>query len=379
MELSGKIRRVPSVSIGQDFFPVIFTHVGVTENEDKLADAILIEQQKITTAIESGTNIICDVSLNQNIKYIHEKMLTGLNVPFATVPIYETYIKAENNNLKADETLFLDTIKEQILRGADIITLHATIRLGDRDKIQKSKRLIPITSRGGVLMLELLEKNHYDNPYYTQFDSILKICHQYEVAISLGPSFRPGSVVDANLNDQLHLLELSRMGELTKRAQIAGVSIMIEGIGHASIDQIPLLIQQAKKLCGLVPYRIMAVSTDIAIGCDHISSAIASAVAIYHGADSITCVTRSEHIGLPALADIREAVLAAKIAAHSGYIARTGNYQQDKVMSQNKQEYGCAGNIANSLCSTIFTAESSHIKKSCSMCGHYCPIKKINS
>ena len=378
MLFSGKIRDVSPVAIGDDASPVIFTHVGVISEYDtqkELDDAIETEVKKALRAIELGADAICDVSTNSQMAKLHERLASELKVPFGVVSVYETFVRVKNEKLIITEELFLNDIKNQIDRGADLITLHATVFKDDRSLFADSGRLIPSTSRGGMMMLELIEGANIENPYYTFFDKILNLCAEYRVAISLAPMFRPASIVDATSKDKLHLLELNRMSRLVKMAAMHGVTIMIEGIGHASLIDIPRLVSAAKQLCPEAAYRIMPVATDIAIGFDHISSSIAAATAIQHGADSITCVTRKEHIGIPSFTDMEEGVIAAKIAAHIGYSARKGDFERDRRMSSERIRKGCLGDINSALFPTEVYNELVD-ERICSMCGEYCPLKK---
>ena len=310
--------------------------------------------------------------------YVHKKFLEAYNVPFGTVSAYEAYITAEKNALKYKEENFLELFKEEVLRGFDLITIHATVFKNDRSLINSSGRLIFTTSRGGMLMLKLMEHNGYENPYYTHFDKILDICKEYDVCLSLGPCYRPASVCDCSVDDELLLLELQRMGELCKKAIDKGVGITIEGIGHAPLNLIEPMIKLAKKICHNVPYRVMTVSTDIALGYDHVSSAIASANAVYYGADSVTAVSRSEHLGIPTFEESMEAVKSAKVAIYSGYIARTGDLQRDTKMSNAREKNGCIGHVPSTLFPNESLRTTKRKNKACSMCGAYCPLNELD-
>ena len=377
MLIGSKIRNVKKVELSELAYPVLFAHVGVGDYTD-IDLAIEIERKKIKGVLEVGADIICDVSMSDNIPYVHKKLLEGFDVPFGTVSIYEAYISSEKNDLKLAEEEFIRLFKEEVLRGFDIITIHATVFKEDRSLIDSSNRLIPTTSRGGMLMLKMLEANGYENPYFMHFDEILDICKEYDVSLSLGPCYRPASICDCKVDDNLILLELERMGILCKKAIDKGVGITIEGIGHAPLNLIEPMIKLAKDMCHNVPYRVMTVSTDIALGYDHISSAIASANAIYHGADSVTAVTRSEHLGIPTYEEVIEGIKAAKVAIYSGYIARTGDMRRDKIMSKAREASGCIGHIP----STLFPNEPIKINKrknkACSMCGPYCPLNDLS-
>lgn len=381
MYISSKVRNVKPVYIGEEYYPVIFTHFGVGDRVIDLDGAIEIEKQKIKVAIENGANAICDVSMHKEIKYIHEKVIPEFSVPFGVVTTYEAYIKAQENNLIMNPHEFINIFKEEILRGFDIITIHATVFKDDINFMNKTSRVIPSTSRAGMLMLELMNKNDFENPFYTYFDEILEICSEYNITLSLGPMYRPASVYDCNLRDKLLIKELQRMGELVERANRKKVLVTIEGIGHAPINQIPPIIKKSKELTHKAPYRVMTVSTDIALGYDHISSAIASAVAVYNGADSITCVTRSEHIGIPNLEEVREGVIAAKIATYAGYSARKNDFSRDYEMSKARYEKGCMGQAGLALFPedvlNLLKKRGEENSKSCTMCGEYCPLDSL--
>lgn len=381
MLIGGKIRNPKKVELSSDAFPVIFTHVGVSDKGD-VKELIKIEREKIRGAIERGTDVICDVSMSENMEYVHKHLLEGFDVPFGTVTAYEAYITSEKNDLIYPEEDFIKLFEKEVLRGFDIITIHATVFKDDSKYIQNSNRTISTTSRGGMLMLKMMEKNNYENPFFTHFDKLLEIAKKYDVAISLGPCYRPASVCDCSLDDELTKLELERMAILCKKALDYGVGITVEGIGHAPLNKIAEMIKATKEKCYNVPYRCMTVATDIALGHDHIASAIASAMAIYCGADSITCVTRSEHIGIPTTEEVFEGVITARIAAYSGYIARTGDFSRDYKMSVARELNGCLGHIP----STLFPNEVKRIVKerndkregkACTMCGAYCPLNSL--
>ena len=381
MLIGSKVRNVKKVELSEKAFPVIFTHVGVGDKGD-VDQAIATEREKIRGAIERGTDVICDVSMSKQMEYVHKGLLEGFDVPFGTVTAYEAFITSKDNDLIYDEKNFIELFREEVLRGFDIITIHATVFKDDRKYIEESQRTISTTSRGGMLMLQMMEKNGYENPFYTHFDELLKISKEYDVAISLGPCYRPAAVCDCDINDPLTQLELKRMAELCQKAIDYGVGITVEGIGHAPLNKIAEMIKETKKICHNVPYRCMTVATDVALGHDHIASAISSAMAIYCGADSITCVTRSEHIGIPTTEEVYEGVITARIAAYSGYIARTGDLARDYKMSTAREKNGCLGHIPstlfpNEVMRIIGDKKSKREGKACSMCGMYCPLNSL--
>ena len=238
---------------------------------------------------------------------------------------------------------------------------------------RKSIRLIQYKNKD---KLETIREINYDNGYAICFEEILKICKKYDVSISLGPCYRPASVADAYVDD-LHLLELKRMAKLCDLAIKCEVNIMIEGIGHAPINKIEGIIAKSKQICHNVPYRVMPVSTDIAIGYDHISSAIASSVAVMYGADSVTVVTRSEHLGIPTYDEVIEGVMCTKVAVYSGYIARTNDLSKDIEMAKSRKNVGCLGNIDCCLFpELVIKYKTENPSEMCTMCGKYCPLNK---
>ena len=372
MRIKNKLRTIQSVNMDSNSFPVLVTNVGVSSNDNDIS----VELNKAQVAIEAGANIISDLSLVPNPADIQKRYMDMIDVPFSNVAIYETFCNGLFSMKTPSPEQHIIDFEEQAKRGIDLITIHATAFKEDMALIEDSKRLIPTTSRGGAMVLRNMYQGGYENPYYVYFDDILSIAEKYHVCLSLGPMYRPASVWDCHNQNELHVLELERMGQLVRRARDKGIGVAIEGIGHASIKDIPSLVGTAKRHCGDAPYRVLTVSTDTAMGFDHISSAIASAVAVQNGASSITCVTRSEHIGLPTLEDIRESVYSAKIAAESGYRARTEDYSRDYLVSLARKERGCfarsEGFLFQSMLEKINNGE--HKGKSCGMCGDFCPF-----
>ncbi len=374
MKIGSNLHKCQKVEIGSKYYPVIFTHVGISSSPKNIEEETKLELKKAKSAIKYGANVICDVSMNDDLVKFQELLVRELNVPVGAVSIYETFIKANSDNFKIED--FISIIEEECIRGLDVLTIHATVFKEDKKLLKESERYIPTTSRGGMLMLELLERYNIENPYYTHFEEILKICKKYDVSISLGPCYRPASVADAYVDD-LHLLELKRMAKLCDLAIKCEVNIMIEGIGHAPINKIEGIIAKSKQICHNVPYRVMPVSTDIAIGYDHISSAIASSVAVMYGADSVTVVTRSEHLGIPTYDEVIEGVMCTKVAVYSGYIARTNDLSKDIEMAKSRKNVGCLGNIDCCLFpELVIKYKTENPSEMCTMCGKYCPLNK---
>lgn len=377
--IANALRNISPVYMGDDYAPVIFANIGMSaENGD-----IRKEITQVKALIRAGVDAIADLTLFNDIEYVQKTLLEYISVPFSSVAAYEIYMEALRQDLKVDSGRFLRVLEDHMLRGVDIITIHATVLKDDRRLLKEASRIIHCTSRGGAMVLEILEKNGYENPFYTHFEDVLALAKRYGACLSLGPTFRPGSVCDAGMDDALHFLELKRMAGLVEKAQKAGVGITIEGIGHASLEKIEQIVPVSKQICHNAPYRVLNVATDIAIGYDHIASAIGSSVAVMHGANSITAITRSEHLGLPKLEEIIEGIRCAKVAAYCGYSARTGNHSRDREMAMARSRSGCIGCSEAALFPDLVAEyiEKNQIQKrdqSCTMCGCGCPFVILN-
>jgi phosphomethylpyrimidine synthase len=359
---------------GEDEYPLIITSIGISNDNGSFEK----ELSKARSAVKAGASIINDNSLNGHIYENYKCFLDKLPVPFATVGI-NSLAKKINSDYEIHKEEFVNNIIQQIKIGIDIITLHATIFKEDIEAINDTSRIIPCTSRGGLLMLNYMRKYNIQNPFWLHFDDILVYAKKYNATISLCVSFRPASVYDCIFHNDLYWIEIQRIAKLIEKAKVMDVNIMVEGIGHCPINLIPNIIRETKKICHNAPYRIMAVSTDIALGFDHISSAIATAIAIESGADVVTCVTRAEHVGLPSSTEIIEAVISAKIAIHSGFIARTNDFQKDINMSKARIGNGCIGEINAAIAPSYAQKSISkhkyfNGKKQCEMCGNNCSL-----
>jgi phosphomethylpyrimidine synthase len=374
VRVSGNIRNLSPLFVGDEFFPAVIASTGVSFDSDDIDDELC----KAKIAISAGANIITDHSLTSNIELIHNRMAESLDVPISAIATYEAAVIAKRNEYRVDGQIIIKIIEEQARRGLDIITLHATVFKNDISLIEKTNRIIPCTSRGGTMMFEIMKHTGIENPYWVYFNDILNIAQKYSITISLGTTYRPASVCDSGDDDSLYFMEMKRMSELVKRAQEKNVCIVVEGIGHAPINRIPKIVTKSKEICLNAPYRVLTVATDIALGYDHISSAIASSVAVYHGANMITCVSRSEHVGLPSKENLQEAVISARIAAHCGYTARINEFTQDMEMSKARNRVGCAGLISASIyppgAEEILKSRKFNSEKTCTMCGDFCAL-----
>src|SRR5947209_18439598 len=276
------------------------------------------ELKKLHTAVHYGADTVMDLSTGGNIHEIREAILRHSPVPIGTVPIYEAIARVKRvEDLNAE--VMLEVIEEQAAQGVDYMTIHAGVLIQYLPLI--SKRITGIVSRGGAILAQWMAYNHKQNFLYDRFDDICKIFKKYDVSFSLGDGLRPGCVADAS--DEAQFAELKTLGELTKKAWEHDVQVMIEGPGHVSMDKIKEQVDKEMEWCFEAPfYTLGPLVTDIAPGYDHITSAIGAAMIGWHGAAMLCYVTPKEHLGLPNLEDVKQGLIAYKIAAHAADIAR---------------------------------------------------------
>lgn len=276
------------------------------------------ELEKLRVALKYGADTVMDLSTGGNIREIRQAIIENSPVPVGTVPLYEAVTRVRRI---ADLTpeLVLEVIEEQAEQGVDYMTIHAGILV---EYIPlTTKRITGIVSRGGAIMAEWMVRNHKQNFLYERFEDICKIFQKYDVTFSLGDALRPGCIADAS--DEAQFAELKTLGELTKKAWEYDVQVMIEGPGHVPMDQIKLQVEKEMELCHEAPfYTLGPLVTDIAPGYDHITSAIGAAMIGWYGASLLCYVTPKEHLGLPNIEDVKQGVIAYKIAAHAADIAR---------------------------------------------------------
>jgi phosphomethylpyrimidine synthase len=277
------------------------------------------EVQKVKVSEKYGADTIMDLSTGGDLDLIRSEVIKNATVPIGTVPMYQILHDIDNKveNLTIDK--MLEVIQRQAKQGVSYFTIHAGFLLKSMPLV--AKRKMGIVSRGGSLMAAWMMHYHQENPFYTAYDDILDICRKYDVSLSLGDSLRPGCLYDAS--DEAQLGELKVLGELTLKAWEKDVQVMIEGPGHVPLNQIERNMKIEREYCYEAPFYILGpLVTDIAAGYDHISSAIGAAVGGWHGASMLCYVTPKEHLGLPNADDVREGIIAYKIAAHAADIAR---------------------------------------------------------
>ena len=295
------------------------------------------ELTKLRTAVELGADTVMDLSTGGQIDAIRRAIIAASPVPIGTVPIYQAI-----QNVKKVEDLtprdMLDMVEHQARQGVDYMTIHAAIL---RDYISlTAHRITGIVSRGGSLMAQWMIAHNRENPFFTHFDDLCDIMRENDVSYSLGDSLRPGCIADAS--DAAQFAELRTMGELTRRARERGCQVMVEGPGHVPMDQIAMNMEKQAVECSEAPFYVLGpLVTDVAPGYDHITSAIGAALAAWHGASMLCYVTPKEHLGLPEVEDVRQGVIAYKIAAHAADLARhrPGARDRDDALSRARYSF----------------------------------------
>jgi len=341
------------------------------------------EVEKTKTAIKYGADTVMDLSTGGNLDEIREAVIANSTVPIGTVPMYQILhdLKDDIHSLTIEK--MLEVIERQAKQGVSYFTIHCGFLLEHLPKV--AKRKMGVVSRGGSLMASWMLNHHKQNPFYEAFDQICDICREYDVALSLGDSLRPGCLADAS--DEAQLSELKVLGDLTLRAWEKDVQVMIEGPGHVPLNQIERNVRLQKEYCHEAPFYVLGpLVTDIAAGYDHIASAIGATIAAYHGVAMLCYVTPKEHLGLPNEKDVREGIVAYKIAAHSADIARGRLGARDRDDAMSDARYGFDWNRQFELALDPDRAREFHDEELpqdvfkeaefCSMCGpKFCSYK----
>lgn len=363
---------------------VLTTKVNANIGASSIRSTIEAELEKMQAALAAGADAIMDLSTGGNLDVIRERLLAECPVPFGTVPIYQVI---ENRGVEdINEQVILEVIEKQARQGVDFFTIHAGLLREHLPLLEK--RVAGIVSRGGALLARWMLHHNRQNPLYDMFDDLCDILAEYDVCFSLGDGLRPGAIADAT--DDAQIAELRTLGELTARAQEKGCQVMVEGPGHVPFDQIQYNMQIQQEICRSAPFYVLGpLVTDIAPGYDHITSAIGGTAAACYGASFLCYVTPREHLGLPDADDVRAGVIASKIAAHAGDIARglEGADLRDRKLSTARTNLDWRTHLAESL--DPQTAERMHdeackemnLKDSpsadyCSMCGkEWCSVR----
>ena len=342
-----------------------------------------IEMQKVMKAVDLGAEAIMDLSSHGNTQPFRQKLTHECPAMIGTVPVYDSVIHYQRDLSELTAHDFIDVIHLHAEDGVDFVTLHCGITRKTIEQIKKHKRKMNIVSRGGSLVFAWMSMTGEENPFYEYFDEILDICEEHDVTISLGDACRPGCLADAT--DVCQIEELVRLGELTKRAWAHNVQVMVEGPGHVPLDQVAANMKVQQTICMGAPFYVLGpLVTDIAPGYDHITSAIGGAIAATYGASFLCYVTPAEHLRLPNLEDVKEGIIASKIAAHAADIAKgiPGATDWDNAMSQARRDLDWEKMFDLAIDSEKarrYRAESKpENEDTCTMCGKMCAVRNIN-
>ena len=341
-----------------------------------------LELTKALKAIELKAEAIMDLSCFGKTQTFRRRLLAASPAMIVAVPMYDAVGLLDKGlkDITVDE--FFKVVETHAADGVDFMTIHCGMNLATAERIKRNKRLTNIVSRGGSLLFAWMEMNRKENPFYEYYDRLLDICVEYDVTLSLGDACRPGSIHDATNASQVE--ELITLGELTKRAWARNVQVMIEGPGHMAINEIAGNMMMQKRLCHGAPFYVLGpLVTDVAPGYDHITSAIGGAIAAANGADFLCYVTPAEHLRLPDLEDMKEGIIASRIAAHAADIAKgiPGARDWDNAMSAARAEVDFPKMIELAIdpekARRYRDSSKPEHEDTCTMCGKMCPMKNM--
>lgn len=374
-------RNTAAVPIGRGLRTKVNANIGTSKDRVSLEE----EREKLAVVVRFGADAVMELSTGGRTRDLRKYILENAPIPVGTVPIYEAAVRAAEERgsiarMTADD--IFEVIGEHGRDGVDFITVHAGLTLKAVDRLRQEGRVLDIVSRGGAFLLEWMIYNERENPLFEQYDRLLEIAKKHDMTLSLGDSLRPGCLEDAT--DRAQVEELLTLGELRDRALEAGVQVIIEGPGHVPLSQVELNIRLQKEVTKGAPFYVLGpLVTDIGMGYDHIAGAIGGAVAGAAGADFLCYVTPAEHIKLPGVEDVKEGLIASKIAAHAADIAKgiPSAMEKDMKMARARKALDWEGQIAMSFDPERVRNWRAQIPRAmddvCSMCGEFCAIKTV--
>lgn len=342
------------------------------------------ERKKVDVALELGAEAIMDLSNSGKTHGFRKRLVEKAPAMIGTVPMYDAigYLEMPLVDITAED--FLSVVRAHAEDGVDFVTIHAGMNRRTIETFRETGRLTNIVSRGGSLLFAWMEATGNENPFYEHYDQVLEILHEHDATISIGDAMRPGSTFDAS--DAGQIAELIEIGKLTQRAWDAGVQVMVEGPGHMALDEIAANVKLEKRLCHDAPFYVLGpLVTDIAPGYDHITAAIGGAVAAASGADFLCYVTPAEHLRLPDADDVREGLVATKIAAHAADIAKgvPGARDADNRMSAARRHVAWEEMFAQAIDPVkprrYFESAPPTVEGTCTMCGEMCAMRTVNN
>ncbi|MDP3012601.1 MAG: phosphomethylpyrimidine synthase ThiC, partial [Candidatus Subteraquimicrobiales bacterium] len=344
------------------------------------------ELKKLEVAIRAGADTVMDLSTGGDLNLIRREILRGSSVPVGTVPVYQASCEAKDNQnpiVGMDVEGIFKAIELHAKDGVDFMTLHCGVNLKALEALINEKRVCDVVSRGGAILTGWMLHNQKENPLYEYFDRVLEIAKKHDVTISLGDGMRPGSLIDAS--DRAQIQELLTLGELSNICRENQVQVIVEGPGHMPYDQIEANVKLEKLICKGAPFYVLGpLVTDIALGYDHIAAAIGGTLAAISGADFLCYVTPREHLGLPTSEDVKEGVIASRIAAHAADIVKgvPGALKQDIQISKARKALNWKKQFSLALdpekAEQAYKERKVEGEETCTMCGDFCAMKIIS-
>ena len=373
--------KTTAVGIGKGLKTKINANVGSSSE----MESVEWEVEKAKIAVEFGSDTLMDLSTGPKFKEVRNAIMQEIQIPIGTVPIYEAAVKASSSSgavINMDEDDMFRAIINQAREGVDFITVHCGITEDTVEKLKRSNRIMGAVSRGGAFLAAWILHNGEENPLYENYDYLLEIAREYDVTLSLGDGLRPGSLYDAS--DIPQISELVTLGGLVTRAREKGVQVMVEGPGHVPLNQIKSNIEIQKSVCDDAPFYVLGpLVTDLAPGYDHITSAIGGALAAAAGADFLCYVTPAEHLSIPSLEDVKEGVVASKIAAQAADVAKGIDSAWDKEieMARARKQFDWEKQFElafdHDKPDRYRKRKPVHGDDMCTMCGEFCAIRLV--
>ena len=365
--------------VGRSFRTKVNANIGRSTDRSSSREEI----RKLGVAIDAGADFVMDLSVGPNLTSVRRQILSKCIVPLGTVPVYEALSLVDGDADRLDADLLLSVIRRQAEEGVDFMTLHAGLL--KRHVPLALKRVMGIVSRGGAILAGWMTRKNKENPLFEQWDAVLDICVKHDVTVSLGDGLRPGCLADAS--DKAQFAELDVLGNLVQKCRKRGVQVMVEGPGHVPFDQIQMNMEREQAVCDRAPFYVLGpLVTDIAPGYDHITSAIGAAMIGWYGTAMLCYVTPKEHLSLPNKKDVKDGVIAYKIAAHAADLAKgyPGAQYRDNALSKARFEFRWHDQInlsfdtetAKDFHNVPLPVEDAKVAHFCSMCGpHFCSMK----
>jgi len=343
------------------------------------------EIEKARVAVKYGADTLMDLSIGGDIDEVRRRILKAVPVPIGTVPIYQAGIEAASRggvvDMSSDD--IFNAIRRHAQDGVDFVTVHCGVTRAAVEALKRSGRLLDVVSRGGSFLVAWIIHHGEENPLYKEFDYLLELAREFDLTLSLGDGMRPGCLADAS--DVAQFQELLILGELVERARVKDVQVIVEGPGHLPLDHIEANVRIEKAVCKGAPFYVLGpLVTDIAPGYDHLVGAIGGAIAAWAGADYLCYVTPAEHLCIPSIEDVREGVVAAKIAAHVADIVKGIGMERDDAMAKARKELDWARQFELA----VDPEKAREVRRRrpptidpevCAMCGKWCAIKMVDA